>query len=211
MHTIPQGTRQRGTLLLADISGYTTFLQGVADAHVALIVESDEPRPAYSLMSSLLETMVGVIAPPFHLVKFEGDALFAVAGDADAVRGEALLACVRACHAAFAARLAEAGTQWTCTCSACVRIGELGLKFVVHHGGYVAQQVAGREELLGPDVNAVHRLLKNHARDLVGSRPYALLTDAATRALDVPVDGMLEAEEAYADMPPIRVRVLPLD
>jgi class 3 adenylate cyclase len=205
------GTRGRGTFLLADISGYTGFLQGVADAHRALIVDADEAPQAYSLVSGLLDTMVSVIAPQFRLVKFEGDAIFAVAGSAEvAVRGPAVLACLRSCHAAFQARLGEANAEWTCACNACARIGELGLKFVVHHGEYIVQQIAGREELLGPDVNAVHRLLKNHVRDLVGARPYALITDAAMHALDVPADDMIAAEETYDDMPPIPVHVLAL-
>ena len=40
---VSRGTRSRGTLLLADISGYTGFLQGVAEAHYELIVEAETP------------------------------------------------------------------------------------------------------------------------------------------------------------------------
>ncbi len=206
-----RGSRRRGALLLADISGYTGFLQGVADAHVDLIVEADEPPAAYSVLSSLLDSMATVIEPTFRLAKFEGDAIFAVEGETGIpLRGPVVLDCMRACHAAFQARLAAARTEWTCTCDGCARIVALDLKFVLHHGDYVAQQIAGREELLGPDVNAVHRLLKNHARDLIGSRPYALLTDAAIAALEVPVDGMVAGEETYDGMPPLAVHVLAL-
>ena len=53
-------------------------------------------------------------------------------------------------HAAFTTRLDEAKGEWTCTCSSCARIGDLGLKFVLHHGEYVVQRIAGREKLLGP-------------------------------------------------------------
>jgi len=61
-----------------------------------------------------------------------------------------------------------------------------------------------------PDVIVVHRLLKNHARDIVGNRPYALLSDAALAALDVPTTGMTAAVETYDDLPPVPVHVLPL-
>lgn len=106
----------RGTFLLADISGYTGFLQGVADAHRTLIVGVDEPPAAYSLMSSLLDVILTAVEPPFRLVKFEGDAVFAVGADSDfGLRGEDVLACVRACHAAFTARLGEANSLWSCT------------------------------------------------------------------------------------------------
>ncbi len=206
---LPQSARRRGALLLADISGYTGFLQGVADAHRDLIIEADEPPPAYALLSQLLDTMLESIVPQFRLAKFEGDAIFAVEGD-PIPHGEAALDCLRACYAAFRARLADAGSQWTCTCEACARIGELDLKFVLHHGSYVAQSIAGYEELLGTDVNLVHRLLKNHARELVGRVPYALVTDAAAMSLEIPTDEMVAGNEAYDGMPPVSVHVLPL-
>ncbi len=206
---LPQSARRRGALLLADISGYTGFLQGVADAHRDLIIEADEPPPAYALLSQLLDTMLESIVPQFRLAKFEGDAIFAVEGD-PIPHGEAAVDCLRACYAAFRARLADAGSQWTCTCEACARIGDLDLKFVLHHGSYVAQSIAGHEELLGTDVNLVHRLLKNHARELVGRVPYALVTDAAAMSLEIPTDEMVAGNEAYDGMPPVSVHVLPL-
>jgi hypothetical protein len=202
-------SRRRGALLLADISGYTGFLQGVADAHHALIVEADEPPAAYAVLSSLLDTMVTTIAPTFRLAKVEGDAIFAVADDGSA-SGDAVLDSLRRCYASFRSRLAAAGSEWTCTCSACSRIGDLDLKFILHHGSFVAQQVAGHEELLGPDVNVAHRLLKNHARELVGAVPYALITAAAAEALGIPTDGMIAGEETYADAGPVPVHVLDL-
>ena len=67
-----------------------------------------------------------------------------------------------------------------------------------------------REEFLGADVNLVHRLLKNHARELVGSAPYALISDAAALALEIPTDAMVAGEETYENMPPVRVHVLAL-
>ena len=206
---IPQASRREGALLLADISGYTGFLQGVTDAHRALIVDADQPPPAYAVLSHLLDTMVGAIAPTFRLAKFEGDAIFAVA-DGGTADGQAVLDTVHRCYAAFRGALGEAGSQWTCSCAACARVGDLDLKFVLHHGTYVAQSIAGREEFLGSDVNLAHRLLKNHARDLVGAVPYALVTDAAVRAMAIPTDGMVQGDEAYDDTRAVRVHVLAL-
>ncbi len=90
-------------------------------------------------------------------------------------------------------------------------IHRLGLKFVLHHGDYVIQGVAGREEMLGADVNVVHRLLKNHVRETIGPRSYALLSDATLDALGIPADEMVGMTETYDDMPPVPVHVLPLD
>jgi class 3 adenylate cyclase len=204
-----QASRRQGALLLADISGYTRFLKGVADAHRDLIVEADEPPAAYAVLSHLLDTMVGAIAPAFRLAKFEGDAIFAVTADTT-VQGSEVLDTLHRCYAAFRGALASAGSQWICNCDACARVGELDLKFVVHHGSYVAQPIAGREEFLGSDVNVAHRLLKNHAQELVGPVPYALVTDAAAQALDIPTEHMAQGEEAYDEMPPVTVHVLAL-
>ncbi|MEP6638238.1 MAG: DUF2652 domain-containing protein [Chloroflexota bacterium] len=207
-----QGTRSRGTLLLADISGYTGFLQGVADAHYAVVVEADEPPPAYGLVASLLDGIVTDLVPPFELVKFEGDAVFVVASAAESdLDGPELLARLGACQAGFRTRLGEANDRWTCTCDACARIHELDLKFILHHGDFVVQQIGNQQELLGPDVNIVHRLLKNHAIEIVGRRPYALMSDALVEALDIKTRDMVAASETYDGTPPIAVHVLALD
>jgi hypothetical protein len=204
-----RGSRSRGTLLLADISGYTAFLTGVAQAHRALILDADEPPEAYAVLSRLLDAMLAAIEPTFRLAKLEGDALFAVA-DGSVSGGPAVLDCVRACYAAFRGQLGRAESQWTCSCNACARLDRLDLKFVLHHGEYVVHRIANQEELAGPDVIVAHRLLKNHARDLVGDRPYALFSDAALVALDVPAEEMLAGSETYDDLPPIGVHVLAL-
>ena len=207
--TISHASHGRGALLLADISGYTGFLQGVADAHVALIVEAPEPPPAYSLLSALLDTILESLQPMFRLAKLEGDAIFAIEGG-PIEAGDVVVERVRACYAAFSAQLASAGSMWTCTCAACARIDALDLKFVLHHGAYVVQPVAGQSELLGPEVNIAHRLLKNHARELVGEAPYLLVTDAAATALGISTSEMAAGEETYEGMPPIPVHVLSL-
>ena len=72
------------------------------------------------------------------------------------------------------------------------------------------QQVGRQDELLGPDVNIVHRLLKNHARELIGPGPYALLSDAVDRGARNPSLDMVAMTETYERVPPIAVHVLPL-
>jgi hypothetical protein len=109
------------------------------------------------------------------------------------VRGQAVLDCLNACYEAYRARLGEAKDVMTCTCDACLSIGGLELKFVLHHGEYIVQSVAGHQELLGPDVTVSHLLLKNHAADLVGRSAYALVTDPAAAKLDIPLDGGLRS------------------
>jgi hypothetical protein len=201
----------RGTLLLADISGFTAFLQGVGAAHAADMAAGTFVPKAYPLLTSLIDGIVEGIAPPFVLSKLEGDAVFAFAAEGDlSVRGQAVVDCLTACYEAYRARLNEAQEVMTCTCDACLTIGTLELKFVLHHGEYVVQSVAGNQELLGPDVTIAHLLLKNHAADLVGRSAYALVTDPAAAQLDIPLDSALPITEQYEHYPPVRASVLAL-
>jgi len=202
--------RQRGALLLADISGYTSFLESVRVAHSLDAFADGRIPDAYGLMSSLLDGIATHVDPPFTLVKFEGDAVFAVAADEVAPRGAALEECVTACYRDFAERLAEAGLSWSCTCDACARKDTLDLKFVVHHGEYIVQGVGRHVEVLGPDVTLAHRLLKSGAAQLVGSNAYALFTNAAVTSLGLSLDGAVTLVEEFEELPDVAGSVLPL-
>jgi hypothetical protein len=200
-----------GTLLLADISGYTAFLQAVGAAHAADMAAGKFVPKAYPLLTSLLDGIVERIAPHFVLSKLEGDAVFAFAPDGElTLRGQSVVDCLTACYEAYRARLHEARELMVCTCDACVSVGGLELKFVLHHGAYIAQSVAGRQELLGPDVTISHLLLKNHVADLIGRSAYALVTESATAQLDLPLERAVPITEQYEHYAPVRARVLKL-
>lgn len=206
-----QSRLDRGTLLLADITGYTAFLQTVGKAHAADMAAGTFVPKAYPLLTTLIDGIVEQVSPPFVLSKLEGDAVFAFGPDGTLnVRGQAVVDCLNACYEAYRARLGEAKEVMTCTCDACLSIGGLELKFVLHHGEYIVQSVAGHQELLGPDVTISHLLLKNHAADLVGRSAYALVTDPAATKLDIPLVGALPITEEYEHYPPVRASVLAL-
>jgi hypothetical protein len=103
----------------------------------------------------------------------------------DRLTGPTLLDAIDATTAAFRTRLRSLKQASACTCEACRRIPELGLKFVVHAGDVVTQRVAGRTELAGVDVIVAHRLLKAATPAAVGLERYALLTDACVRRLEL--------------------------
>lgn len=194
----------QGPLLLADISGYTAFLQAVTEAHRDDAFADGAVPEAYRLMSSLLDGIVACIVPPFTLSKLEGDAVFVFAdAGSDVPSGEALLDTIRACYADFHSRLSDVGELWTCTCTACARATTLDLKFVLHAGRYVLQQIAGSRELTGPDVVMAHRLLKNSAAEQVGHGAYALLSAAAVSEFSVPITGAFPMTETYEHYSPI--------
>ena len=81
----PVRRKASGPLLLADISGYTGFLQSVTDAHRDDAFAGGQVPDAYGLVSSLLDGIIARIAPPFTISKIEGDAVFAFARDDDDV------------------------------------------------------------------------------------------------------------------------------
>jgi hypothetical protein len=200
-----------GVLVLADISGYTGFLQAVGDAHGAEMATMTEVPAAYPLMTSLLDGIVEGLVPPFQLSKLEGDAVFAFAPDDQfEIRGDAVLECIRQCYAAYRERRDQAEHAMLCSCSACSQLHSLDLKFVLHRGSYVVQSIAGRDELLGPDVTMAHLLLKNTVTNDIGTRAYALLTSAATAHLRIPLDGSVRHVEHYDHYPPIESNVFAL-
>ena len=135
-------------LLIADISGYTSYLAGVELDH------------AQDILADLMNTVVTTLRPAFKLAKLEGDAAFVFA-PAEKVDASMLLDTVERCYFGFRRRRRDVRQATSCECNACLRIPDLNLKFVAHHGLVLRQKIAGREELLGSDVIVVHRLLKN--------------------------------------------------
>ena len=169
---------------IADISGYTSFLAGVELDH------------AQDIIADLMDTVVKGLRPPFRLAKFEGDAAFVYAV-AEKVDGSLLQDSIELAYFKFRRRLRDVKQASTCECKACVAMGDLDFKFVVHHGEMVKQKMGGREELAGRDVILVHRLLKNTVSEKVGGRAYALYSDACiqTMGMDPVAQGLVEHRE----------------
>jgi len=174
-------------LIIADISGYTSYLAGVELDH------------AQDILADLTDAVVRALRPAFRLAKLEGDAAFVYAVT-DTVDGSALQDTVERCYFAFRRRLRDIGQASLCDCNACTYIPRLDLKFVIHHGVIARQRMAGREELVGREVIVVHRLLKNSVHETLGPDAYALYTDACIRAMgieDPAVVGLVEHRETY--------------
>ena len=178
----PEGT----CLLIADISGYTSYLAGVELDH------------AQDILADLVGTVVTTLRPTFQLAKLEGDAAFMSAPAAD-IDGSLLLDTIERCYFGFRRRRRDVRQATSCACNACIRIPDLNLKFVAHVGPVVRQQMAGLDELIGRDVIVAHRLLKNTVTDVANVTAYALLTDACTSAMGlVPAAlGMTAHTETY--------------
>jgi uncharacterized protein YndB with AHSA1/START domain len=171
--------------LIADISGYTSYLADVELDH------------AHDIIADLMATVVRRLRPPFRLAKFEGDAAFFYAV-AEKVDGSVLQDAIEWAYFAFRKRLRSIKLASACKCSACSKMEDLDLKFVSHHGEFIKQRMAGREELAGRDVIVIHRLLKNAVNERLGGHAYALYSDACIRAMGIdPVaQGLIEHRES---------------
>jgi class 3 adenylate cyclase len=203
-----EGTADEGYLLLADISGYTSFMSGVEESHG---VDFSGGIPAgYGVLGAVLDAVVESVEPAFEVAKLEGDAVFAVASAANLdARGAEVLAQLQAVHHAFHAKRVEATRVVSHHCTACALVTGLDLKMVLHRGTAVRQGIGSRTELLGPAVNVAHRLLKNTIQARIGYRPYLFLTDAAAGPLGIAAVGVAHLEE-YADVGPIGGRIVEL-
>ncbi|MBI5880036.1 MAG: DUF2652 domain-containing protein [Chloroflexi bacterium] len=176
---------QHGYLLLADISGYTSYLAGTELDH------------AQGILSELLETIVGRLKGGMTLSKLEGDCVFCYGLESDFRRGETVLEMIEATYLAFRDKVDSIRHSTTCTCNACRAIGTLDLKFITHHGDFAVQTVAGARELVGSDVNLAHRLLKNHVVEQTGWRAYALFTAPSLAHIGLSPDGLRQIAEEY--------------
>lgn len=183
---------QHGTLVLADISGFTAFLA------------RSELEHAHDILLELLQLVVARLKPSLTVAEIEGDAVFAFAPESTFPRGETLLELIEQTYAAFYGRVEAIRVHTTCSCTACSAIPILDLKFIVHQGEYILQAVTGAGKPLGSDVNLAHRLLKNRVAEATGWKAYALLTEPAVRDLEIETEGMHEQVETYPELAPVR-------
>lgn len=185
-----------GTFVLADIGGYTTFLSEVGITH------------AKEITSHLFNGMVKVNRRRWKVGNVVGDCLFLYTDSRESP--DDLFAHLRGLYENFRESIAEIASGSTCRCGACDRGGDLSLKFVVHAGEFETQQIAGRQELIGPDIVVAHRLLKNS----VPLREYVLLTTPladVAQASGLPAEpgrddyqDIGDVEYLYLDLQPVR-------
>jgi Protein of unknown function (DUF2652) len=176
---------QTGYLVLADISGYTSF------------VAQTEIEHADMALSFLLETIVEKISELLTIGQLEGDAVFAYIEESKLPEAKSLLELIDQTYLAFREKALALYSQATCPCKACRALPTLDLKFMVHHGEFLIQKVAGVEHLLGTDVNLIHRLSKNHVSESTGWKGYALFTDRVLERMQTDKASFLQQTESY--------------
>lgn len=176
---------QKGYLMLADISGYTSF------------VAKTEIEHAEKAISILLEAVIEKIAAMFTIAKLEGDAVFAYLPEDQLNSCNDLFDLIDSTYSTFRDSAKALHSQATCPCKACQAIPSLDIKFLIHHGEYILQQVAGIRDLLGSDVTLIHRLAKNSVSETMGWHGYVLLTDQSLECMQASKKPFIKQTEEY--------------
>ena len=162
-----------GYLLIADISGYTSYLT------------SSELEHANSILQSLLSSLVEQVGDPLHLWKMEGDAVLAYSTSETFPDGETFLGICENLYNSFATKQQNIIANTTCPCRACANVGTLDLKIIAHYGAFEEMQVGPIKDISGADVILVHRMAKTDVKEATGIRSYALFSEAAANAMGI--------------------------
>jgi len=181
---------QEGFLIISDITGYSTYLH------------ESELEHARDSLTDLLSILVEHSKSPLVISKLEGDAVFSYVKKGGILQSQTMVEIIETTYAAFRRALDLMIINTTCSCKACRNLPNLDLKFFVHYGQFSTQKIGLYSELVGTDVNLVHRLLKNSVKDDHDIPAYAAFTQAAVGALDNPAifDSMAGHVETYPDV-----------
>jgi hypothetical protein len=189
---------QHGYLVLADISGFTSYLAKVELEH------------AHEILTDLLEIIVKEFKTLLTISKLEGDAVFAYVPESNFLGGENILELIENTYVSFRRQRETSRRNTTCTCKACLSIPTLDLKFFIHHGDFIVQEVSGIHELVGSDVNMIHRLMKNHVTENTGWTAYMLFTNQAIQSLGVQFEEIHNQIESYEHLGEIQIYCIDL-
>jgi hypothetical protein len=185
----------KGYILIADISGYTMFLS------------ESELEHAQAVLQSLLEIMIKNTRLPLIISRLEGDAVISYTPQGSILQGQSMLEMVEGCYVAFKRALELMMINTTCTCNACKNMRMLDLKFFLHYGTFGLQPLTTYTELIGTDVNLIHRLTKNHVFEQTGWKAYALITKAAVEELGLGIQDMQSLTEHYEHLGEVEIFV----
>jgi hypothetical protein len=188
---------QSGVLLITDITGYSKY------------VHQSELEHAQSSLTDLLNLLIDYTRSPLVLAKLEGDAVFSYAPYEGFLQGQTLLEMVESTYLAFRKALELMILNTTCTCAACRNLKDLDLKFFIHCGSFTIQKLNEYRELLGNDVNLVHRLAKNHIKEQTGLRAYAAYSHDVIEKMglgQIAVE-MISYRETFADVGEVQLYV----
>jgi Protein of unknown function (DUF2652) len=174
---------RNGFLVAADISGYTEFLTGSEIDH------------GHAIVAEVMACLTRILGTSLRVVKYEGDAVLCYIEDGRVQDPNLLLDLLDEGYLAFSDRLFNIERGSTCTCRACRNAPSLDLKYFLHHGQFVLTDQGKGEDLAGPDVILLHRLMKNSIAEKTGMRAYVFATQAALERTGRPADYRAHEEQ----------------
>jgi hypothetical protein len=188
---------QQGILIISDITGYSKY------------VNESELEHARDSLTALMNILLDHTKSPLVLSKLEGDAVFSYAPAGGFLQGQSLLDTIESTYLSFRKALELMVLNTTCTCNACRNLPNLDLKFFVHFGSYMTQKLGTFTELVGNDVNLVHRLAKNHIQEETGCKAYTAFTQAVMDRLGLAEfqNSLISHREAFADVGEVQMYV----
>ena len=188
---------QQGFLIISDISGYSKYVNELELEH------------ARDSLAALLNILIQHTQSPLVISKLEGDAVFSYAPAGGFLQEQSLLDMIDSTYASFRKALELMVLNTTCTCKACRNLPNLDLKFFVHFGSYITQKLGNFNELVGNDVNLVHRLAKNHIKEETSCKAYAAFTQSVMDALGLEdfQNSLTPHRETFADVGEVQMYV----
>ena len=188
---------QQGFLIISDITGYSKY------------VNESELEHARDSLTALLNLLIQHTQSPLVISKLEGDAVFSYAPAGGFLQGQSLLDMIESTYASFRKALELMVINTTCPCNACRNLPNLDLKFFVHFGSYMTQKLGNFTELVGNDVNLVHRLAKNRIKAETGFKAYAAFTQSVmdVLALEDFQNSLTPHREIFADVGEVQLYV----
>ncbi len=186
---------ESGILLIADISGYTRFLA------------SSELEHAEDSLRSLLNLIIEHTRAPLVISRLEGDAVISYAPARSYQQGQTIVEIIESTYYDFCRARELMMLNTTCTCNACRNIPNLDLKFFVHFGSFMLEPLYTYTELVGTDVNLVHRLTKNSVTQQTGLKAYVAYTQSAVDALGIDqiAETMIRHTDTYESIGDVQV------
>ncbi|HEX4044036.1 MAG TPA: DUF2652 domain-containing protein [Gammaproteobacteria bacterium] len=155
-------------IVIADISGYTQFIQQYKKSLLH----------AEMLISELINAIIHTSKKPLTVNKLEGDAvLFVSQMDSKETTvtvdlSKNIVNQAETFFKAFKHKQNQLIASNLCDCDACINLDKLQLKIVLHIGEALFKKIQQFDEIAGTDVIIAHRLLKNS----IDAHEYLLMT-----------------------------------
>lgn len=148
------------TILIPDISGFTEFMTTTELSHSSFAI------------NMLIDAIIKAVGDEYEVSEIEGDAVLLIRKGKAPSQKQIQDICLRIFNSFHFQR------KWmqqhaVCPCGACLAIGDLTLKFVVHHGPLAEIKVGGFVKQSGMEMIVAHRLLKN----AINNNEYLLMTE----------------------------------